>query len=311
MKVRTVLGDIDPADLGVCDAHDHLFFASKLLPGQELDDVDAARRELVAFKEAGGAAVVQWTPFGLNRRTAELARISAEAGVHVVAATGLHRAEHYAPELVHEVAAHMARMFVADLLEGTRPDGDPHGPRTGPKAGLIKVAGAFHTIDLHARLTLTAAAVAHFDTGAPIAVHLELGTAALEVTSLLCDDLEVPPDRVILGHLNRNPDQRLQREIAETGVFLGFDGPSRANHATDWRLPGSLEALVETGHAGQILLGGDTTTAAARASSGGGPGIPYLLTTLRPRLAKLLGEDVVTGMLVTNPARAFATRREM
>ena len=305
MKIRTVLGDIDPADLGVCDAHDHLFFASRQLPGQELDDPEAAERELIAFKAAGGSAVVQWTPFGLNRRIADLARLSLSTGIHLVAATGLHRAEHY-PAL-DGVIDRLAEVFVADLTEGTSPGDDPDEPRTGPKAGLIKVAGAFHTVDEHARLTLTAAAAAHHATGALIAVHLELGTAALEVASLLCGDLEVPPDRVILGHLNRNPDQRLQREIAETGVFLGFDGPSRANHATDWRLPESLEVLVETGHAGQILLGGDTTTAAARASSGGGPGIPYLLTTLRPRLAKLLGEDVVTGMLVTNPARAFAT----
>lgn len=304
MKVRTVLGDIDPADLGVCDAHDHLFFASKLLPGQELDDPDAAERELIAFKAAGGSALVQWTPFGLNRRTSELVELSRSTEVHVVAATGLHRAEHYSA--LDGVIDRLAEVFVADLTEGTQLSDDPAEPRTGPKAGLIKVAGAFHTVDAHARLTMTAAATAHHATGAPIAVHLELGTAALEVASLLCDDLEVPPDRVILGHLNRNPDQRLQREIAERGTFLGFDGPSRANHATDWRLPESLEALVETGHAGQILLGGDTTTAAARASSGGGPGIPYLLTTLRPRLAKLLGEDVVTGMLVANPARAFA-----
>ncbi|MEV6647173.1 hypothetical protein [Amycolatopsis sp. NPDC051371] len=195
------------------------------------------------------------------------------------------------------------REFVADLTEGTQPADLPDELRTGPRAGLIKVAGAFHTIDSHARLTMTAAAVAHQETGAPIAVHLELGTAALETAELLCGKLDVPPDQVILGHLNRNPDVRIQREVAETGVFLGFDGPSRANHATDWRLFDGLEALVEAGHGGQILLGGDTTTAAALRQ----PGPSYLLTTLSPRLVKLLGGDVVTAMLVANPARAFAT----
>ena len=124
-----------------------------------------------------------------------------------------------------------------------------------------------------------------------------------ETVELLCDKLDVSPEKVILGHLNRNPDPRLHREIAETGVFLGFDGPSRANHATDLRLFDGLEALVEAGHGGQILLGGDTTTAAARDQ----PGASYLLTTLAPRLTKLLGGDVVTAMLVANPARAFAT----
>ncbi|MEV6627708.1 phosphotriesterase [Amycolatopsis sp. NPDC051106] len=302
-KVRTVLGDIDPAELGVTDSHDHLFFASKLLPGQELDDPTAATELLLAFKLAGGAALVQWTPYGLGRRTRELAWMSDELGVHVVAATGLHRAEHYAPPVLGRVVDDLVRVFVDDLTEGTQPADLPDEPRTGPRAGLVKVAGAFHTIDAHARLTLTAAAVAHQETGAPIAVHLELGTAALEVAELLCEKLEVPPDRVILGHLNRNPDLRSLREIADVGTFLGFDGPSRANHATDWLLFDGLEALVDAGHGGRILLGGDTTTAAARFQ----PGAPYLLTTLAPRLTKLLGGDVVTAMLVANPARAFAT----
>ncbi|MGK3201990.1 phosphotriesterase family protein [Amycolatopsis sp. MEPSY49] len=291
-RIRTVLGDIEPAELGVTNAHDHLFFASKLLPDQELDDPAAAAAELIRFRAAGGAALVQWTPHGLGRRMEDLARISRETGVHLVGATGLHRAEHYAPAALTRVVDDLAAVFVEDLT-GT----------TGPRAGLIKVAGAFHTIDSHARLTMTAAAVAHQETGAPIAVHLELGTAGLETVELLCDQLDVPPEKVILGHLNRNPDPRRQREIAETGVFLGFDGPSRANHATDWRLFDGLEALVEAGHGAQLLLGGDTTTAAARHQ----PGASYLLTTLAPRLRKLLGGDVVTAMLVANPARAFAT----
>ncbi|MFJ7214142.1 phosphotriesterase [Amycolatopsis sp. NPDC098790] len=292
--IRTVLGDIDPAELGVTNAHDHLFFASKLLPGQELDDPAAAATELNRFQAAGGAALVQWTPHGLGRRMDDLARLSRETGVHLVGATGLHRAEHYAPAALSRVVDDLARVFVEDLTTDT-----------APRAGLIKVAGAFHTIDAHARLTMTAAAVAHQETGAPIAVHLELGTAALETVELLCDELDVSPEKVILGHLNRNPDPRTQRQIAETGVFLGFDGPSRANHATDWRLFDGLEALVEAGHGGQLLLGGDTTTAAARHQ----PGASYLLTTLAPGLTRRLGGDVVTAALVANPARAFATSR--
>lgn len=302
--MRTLLGDIDPARLGVTDSHDHLFFASNLLPGEELDDTEAAMEQLLMFRAAGGSAVVQWTPFGLGRRTRELAQFSKETGVHVVAATGLHRAAHYSPSLLRRVVDDLVRLFVADLVEGTGPADLPEDRRTRHRAGLIKVAGGFHTIDAHARTTLTAAAVAHEETGAPIAVHLEHGTAGLEIAELLCGTHRVPADRVILGHLNRHPDLRIQREIAETGVFLAFDGPSKANQATDWRLADCLEALVGAGHGGQLLLGGDTTTATARREPGG---LPYLLVTLVPRLTKLLGGDVVTAMLVANPARAFAT----
>ena len=140
---------------------------------------------------------------------------------------------------------------------------------------------------------MIAAAEAHHATGAPIGVHHELGTAAPDVADLLCGQLQVPADKVILGHLNRLPDPYLQRQAAQTGAFLAFDGPSRANHATDWRLHEGLAELVRHGHEDQILIGGDTTTAAARASTGGGgPGLPYLLRVLRPRLAAELGDAV-------------------
>jgi 5-phospho-D-xylono-1,4-lactonase len=67
-----------------------------------------------------------------------------------------------------------------------------------------------------------------------------------------------------------------------------------------------LAALVEAGHADRLLLGGDTTTAAARASTGGGPGMPYLLRVLRPRIVRDLGEAVAEKIFMANPARAFA-----
>lgn len=293
-RVRTVLGDLDPGALGVCDAHDHLFLRSPRLPGQELDDPAAARVELAAFAAAGGAAVAQWTPWGMGRRRADVAALSRDTGVHLIAATGLHRAEHYAgqrqfPTDVDE----LAELFISELTAGP------------VRAGMVKVASAFHRLDAHARLTMTAAARAHHATGAPIGVHLEGGTAALDTLDLLCGQLGVPPHRVILGHLLRHPDPTVHREAARAGAFLAFDGPSRAHHATDWRLLPALTALAEAGHTAQLLLGGDTVTAAARGSADG-PGMAHLLTGLRPRLAAALGPAATDAILTANPARAFA-----
>lgn len=302
--VRTVLGDLAPEQLGVCDSHDHLFFGSPLLPGQELDDPDAATAELAAFGALGGRAVVQWTPYGMGRRIGALRSAARASGVAVVAATGLHQAAHYHPTLVDKVRDGLAALFVEELTVGIRerPDGEPGESR----AGLVKVAGEFHALPEHARRVMTAAAEAHHATGAPIGVHLEHGTAGLDVIELLCGELAVPPARVILGHLNREPDSAMHRAAADAGVYLAFDGPSRANHATDWRLFESLAALVAAGHTDQLLIGGDTTTASARAATGGGPGIPALLRRLRPRLEQELGTAATERMFVTNPARAFA-----
>ncbi|GAB2558636.1 phosphotriesterase family protein [Kribbella endophytica] len=291
--VRTVLGDVAPEELGVCNAHDHLFFRSVMLPGHELDDYDAAVQEATLYAEAGGRTIVQWTPHGLGRRADLLPRLSQETGVKVVAATGLHRAEHYAE--VPDVD--LAELFVRELTEGI---GDSE-----VRAGMIKIAGGFHGLDQHTTRVLDAAAEAQRATGAPIGIHHELGTGADAVLDRL-EGHGVAPDRIVLGHLNRFPDHQVHQELAARGAFLAFDGPSRANHATDWRMVDCLAALVEAGYAEQLLLGGDTTTARARLATGEGPGMPYLLTNLRPRLTRRISEDAIGQIFVTNPARAFA-----
>ena len=295
--IRTVLGDIRPEELGVCDAHDHLFLRSPQLPGQDLSDACAARAELEAFRAAGGGAVVQWTPHGMGRRAAELPGLSRATGVHLVCATGLHQAAHYDPESLDGLRGGLAEVFVSELTEGIG--------TSGVRAGLIKVAGGFHALDAHARWTMTAAAEAHRATGAPIAVHLELGTGARDVLDLLCGTLGVPGHRVILGHLNRSPDPVVQREAAASGCWLAFDGPSRAHHATDWRMPEAVRALAEAGYGDRLLLGGDTVVAGAR-SVDGGPGMPYLLRRLRPRLAAEVGAELVDRVLTVHPGQAFA-----
>ncbi|MDX3684819.1 phosphotriesterase [Streptomyces sp. AK04-4c] len=290
-RVRTVLGDVPAGELGVCDAHDHLFIRTPVLPGLELDAPEGAGERLRDFHTLGGRTVVQWTPYGMGRRPADLAALSRAVGARIVAATGLHQAAHYPPESLGRIMPELEELFVSEITDGIG--------TTGVRAGLIKVAGAFHGLDAHARHTMRAAAGAHHRTGAPIAVHLELGTGARDVLDLLCGELGVEPRRVILGHLGRFPDGVAQLDAARAGAFLAFDGPSRAHHATDWRLPEQLAALAEAGFGRQLLLGGDTTVP-------GTPGMPYLLRRLRPRLVRSLGEELLEAVLVDHPARAFA-----
>ncbi|MFE7794693.1 hypothetical protein [Streptomyces sp. NPDC057460] len=95
----------------MCDAHDHLFLRSPVLPGQELDDRGRAGERLRDFRGLGGRSVVQWTPYGMGRRADTLAAPVRSTGTHVVAATGLHQVAHYTPELLDRV-----RDGPADLL---------------------------------------------------------------------------------------------------------------------------------------------------------------------------------------------------
>jgi len=56
--VRTVLGDIDPAELGPCDAHEHLFLDTPAQPGEEFLDVGKAIEETQTLADAGARSVV-------------------------------------------------------------------------------------------------------------------------------------------------------------------------------------------------------------------------------------------------------------
>ncbi|MGA5817351.1 phosphotriesterase family protein [Kitasatospora sp. NPDC094028] len=301
--VRTVLGDVDPAELGTTDSHDHLFIRSPLLPGQELDDPAAAEEVLRAFAAAGGRTLVQWTPYGMGRGADSLATLSRATGVHLVAATGAHQAAHYGRDALPmavdpESTGHpdLVERFVAELTTGL-----PGAPR-GVRAGLIKIASDAGPTTAYTRRVHAAAAEAHHATGAPIAVHLEADGDPHEILDRLHGRHGVRPDRIVLGHLTRLPDPALHRSLAAEGVHLALDSPSRAGHPADHQAFDLIADLVDAGHAGRLLLGADTTTRTARQA--GGPA--RLLTDLAPRLAHSFGPELPELLLTANPAAALA-----
>ncbi|MER7845324.1 phosphotriesterase [Kitasatospora sp. NPDC096077] len=311
--VRTVLGDLAPAELGATDSHDHLFIRSPLLPGQELDDPAAAEDVLRAYAAAGGRTFVQWTPWGMGRGAESLAALSRATGVHLVAATGAHQAAHYPAGRLPGPTSHavpgavpspdLAERFVTELTTGLPAlPGLPGGAVDGVRAGLIKIADDAGPLTEHTRRTAAAAAEAHHATGAPIAVHLEPAGDPHGLLDRLSGRHGVSPDRIVLGHLTRFTDRSVHRSLAAEGVFLALDSPSRIGHPDDLQAFDLIADLVEAGHADRLLLGADTTTRTARAA--GGP--VRLLTELAPRLARTFGPELPDRLLVTNPAVALA-----
>lgn len=313
--VRTVLGDIDPSTLGRVDYHEHLFQISPLLTGDELDDEDRSGAEAALLKGSGFEAMVDATPFGLGRDPGAVARISAATAMHVVATTGRHRDEHHAPDhpMRDWTADRLAALFVAEITRGMPASGTavfetPDVPlaRT-PKgdtvrAGLLKGGIGYWRISAFERTTLLAVAAAHRETGAPIMVHLEFCTAAHEVLDLLAGE-GVASDRVVLAHADRDPDPGLHVSLAERGAYLGYDGFARQRSRSDAELLALTAAVVERGAGDRIVLGGDVARRTRYISYGGMPGLAYLGDRYVPRLRALVGDGVVDGMLIANPAR--------
>lgn len=297
--IRTVGGDIAPGDLGLCDAHEHLFLDTPLQPGDAFLNVEAAITEAETLIEAGARGVVDWTPLGLGRSPEGLVAVSEATGLHVVAATGLHRDAHYRRDdpFRTQSSEALASLFAAEIQSGM--DG------TRARAGIIKVGASYHHLTSFEQTAFEAAARAHAVTNAPVGVHTEYGTMGLLLVERLVG-ASVPPERVILAHIDRNPDPGEHAETAAAGAWLQFDGPGRTKYYPDSTILALIASLADRGYADRLLIGGDTSHRVSLRVYGGGPGLDYTLARFKPRLERELGTELAEQLFVRNPMRAFA-----
>ena len=295
LVVRTVRGDVEPSELGPTDAHEHLFFSTPIQPGDGFADVDRAIEEAETLVAAGGRTLVDWTPLGLGRDPEGLLRVSEATGLHVVAATGVHRDAHYlADDPLRSIAVDdLADRFVSDVTG------------SGVRSGIVKVGASYHRLQPLERTAFAAAAEAHRRTGVPVCVHTEHGTMGLRIVEHL-GELGVPPDSIVLAHLDRNPDAVEHAETGNAGAWLQLDGPGRTKYWPDSTILQLIADLAERGLAGRLLLGGDTGRSSTMRAYGGGPGLDYVFARFKPRLERELGEELSRRIFVENPARAFA-----
>jgi predicted metal-dependent phosphotriesterase family hydrolase len=289
--IRTIRGDIAPAELGPCDAHEHLFLVTPAQPGDEFSDVGKAIEEATTLRAAGAQALVDWTPIGVGRDLDGLRAVSEATGLHVVAATGLHRDPHYAADdpLRAESEDALIEHFAADLQ----------------RCGIIKIGAGYHALSPFEAKAFAAAAGAHERAGAPVCVHTEHGTMGLAIVERL-GELGVPAEHVILAHVDRNPDAGEHAETAATGAWLQLDGPGRTKYWPDSTILALIADLAERSHAGRLLLGGDTGRRSSFRAYGGGPGLDYVFARFKPRLERELGTELSERIFVANPARAFS-----
>jgi len=314
--IQTVLGPIRPADLGVTYSHEHLIIRGGLglvrEPNFKLDSVEKMLEELESFKAAGGRTMVDMMPLDTGRQPADLLTISRRSGVHVVAATGFHKEMYYDDEhwIHHYSAEQIADLLIAELSEGMD-RWSYNGPlvdRIDARAGVIKLATEYHYMTPTQHKLIEAYGMAHVAAGCPISTHTEHGTLGLEQVEAL-QRAGVPPSAVLVGHLDRLPDLEYHKEVACTGAFVIYDGPSRAKYGPDSQVISLITGMVEAGYGKQVLLSTDMARKSYLRAYGGGPGLDYVLTRFLPRLQREgVSQEAIDDIMIHNPARAFGRR---
>jgi phosphotriesterase-related protein len=303
--IQTVLGRIPPQELGVTYSHDHLLFhppapIADQDPDLCLDSVPAAIQELGYFSAAGGQAIVEMTTVELGRDPLAMKTIAEVTGVHVVAATGYNKSKFCEAVVEKKSPGEIFGEMVSDLTQGI--DG------TGICAGVIKASSSKEHMSPGERKVFQAAIRAHLETGAPISTHTEAGTYALEQIEMLLSG-GVPPEKIIIGHLDRKLDWDYHLEIASTGVFMGYDQISKEKYWPDAARIEFIRRLIQSGYGRQILLSGDWARKSYWPSYGfgHGPGLTYILWRFVPLMLEGgISRDDVHALLVENPAQAFA-----
>lgn len=312
--LRTVLGDIEASQVGVCYAHEHIIidpsFTTYCYPDFLLDSVERACVDVTDFYAAGGRMLVDSMPCGGGRNAAKLADVCRKTGVNIICPTGLHLAKYYAPGHWGERlnAEELAKLFVADIEQGID-SVDYNGPeisRTPHKAGVIKVATGKDAPNSHELKVIEAAAMAHQQTGAPILTHTEQGTGALEQVRLF-QEFGVPLEHVVVSHTDRLPDRAYHKEILSTGVILEYDSAFRWGSEAGNPTLDLVTSMVAEGFGTRIVLGMDAARRKYWKAYDGSPGLAFLLREFVPQLKQAgLNSPDIENILVNNPARCYA-----
>jgi predicted metal-dependent phosphotriesterase family hydrolase len=314
--VRTVLGDVDTLSLGFCSSHDHVLIrdglGARANPELLICDVDEASAEVAAFRAAGGRTLVDAMPLDCGRDPLGLVEVSRRTGVNIIATTGFHtpryyERDHWSTTVDVDV---IADLLTAEVVTGMdrHSYGGPHVERIEARAGLCKVASEQDTIGPVTRRLIDAVAECHRRTGVPVLTHMEHGTMGLAQVELLTG-AGVPADAILLSHVDRNHDRSYHADLAASGAFLVYDGPSRSKYHSPQLVADLIGVACDAGGTKQVLLGMDLALRSYRVSCGGTPGMGFLPSVF-PDVLRQRGhtDQAVEQFTVRNPAHALSLR---
>jgi phosphotriesterase-related protein len=334
-KIQTVLGLIEPAELGYTQTHEHLL-VNLLPPGIReglkgepitlenighlrrnwlsnvynlyLDDEKAATGELQKFKNSGGDAIVELTVIGIDRNPEALARISRATGVHIVMGTGYYTAACHPAEIEGFVPDKIADILVGEFENGAA--------ETAIHPGIIGEIGLDWPVHPKEEKALRAAALAQIQTGAALNIHPGRAPEAPLDAIRIVKETGGNPERVVMSHIDRtlfSMDAVLK--LAETGCYLEYDlfGQESSYYPiSDIDMPNDatridyIMGLIGHGYRDKILVSEDICHK-TQLSRYGGDGYNHILDNVLPIMRrKGMTEEDIKAVTVGNPARMLA-----
>lgn len=282
--VTTVRGSLHYEELGVTDAHNHVWIEP--VPGADpdapvLNQYDLILRELIQFREFGGATLLDCQPGGCGRNGNKLLALSMESGVNIVASTGFHLKKYYPEDYwLWEASAEKVSDFLCSELEVGLVE--TLESQTTVRAGFIKIA--LEAVWKNCpQAALEGAASAAIKTKALLLIHTEKGALA-EKACVYFSDTGLSPTQLVFCHMDKRPDPSLHKELAKFGVLLEYDVFYRPKYNPETTLWPLIEHMVSAGYSDRLAFATDMADANLYHFIGGGPGLKGLPGEIRDKL---------------------------
>ena len=301
--IHTVNGPVKPKGIGFTLMHEHLLCApTKNIVTKdedlELNSTEKAIQELKLFKIAGGDCLVEGSTIDYGRKAEILKYISKESKIKIICTTGFLKNIYYPNWVYSAQKEELAKIFVKEIecgIEGSK-----------VKAGILKCGSSYNYISNEEKKVTQAVAIAHLKTGAPIFIHTEIGTMALEQLDIL-EDKGVNLNKVYIGHLDRNPDFWYHKKIADRGAYVGYDGIGKIKYFPDSTRVDLMLKMINSGYLNNLLVSLDFGRKSYFKSYNGGPGLDYMLKKFIPRLIEQgISKEQIKNIWVKNPIRLLA-----
>jgi len=333
MPIHTVLGPIEPDQLGPTNMHEHLLIDGRawLDPPREdypadrrvtlenlafvrwnllslednliMDDPELALAEVLPVKASGGSGIVDLTVIGLGRRPRDLQEIARRSGLHIMTGCGFYiHASH--PDWVEQRSVEdLTELLVGELTGGI--------DDTGVIPALIGEIGTSSPVTDREWRVVTAAGRAGARMGAAVNIHLDpRGDHALAILDVLTGE-GMRADRVIFSHLDEHLDWDYHLAVAQTGAVLEYDtfgsefyfGALFKDPTDDERMQ-YVRRLVDAGFERQLVLSSDVWVK-AQMRAYGGMGFDHVMRRIVPALRDAYGipASALDTMLVDTPRR--------
>lgn len=334
--IHTVLGPIDPYELGPTSMHEHLlldvrvwyvpprdekprgsrvslenlgFLRWNLLSLEDnlvLDDPDLAIEELSGIQALGGAGIVDLTVAGIGRQVAQLPRIARATGLHLMVGTGLYLHDSH-PEWSRRASIEeLTDFMVSELRDGIE--------ETGILPALIGEIGTSHPVTKREWKVVRAAARAGAATGSTVNIHLDpRGENAYALLEAVTEE-GMALERVVFSHVEERRNLDYALGLAERGAIVSFDSfgsefyfSGAFKDPTDEERFEYVREMLRAGFERQLILGCDVWVKADLRAYGG-MGYEHLFRRVLPTLRDQyqVSDEAVDQIMVHTPRRLLA-----